>query len=64
MTILEVAHDCFTDIDGDRKKLVAVSFPPDRDFTMPLVDVIDPQPGHLTVAQSQPPQKSQDRAVA
>lgn len=64
MAILEVAHDCLTDVFGDREKLLMVAFSPDRDFTVPPVDVIDPQPGHLTAAQSQPPQNRQDRAVA
>jgi len=64
MTIMQVARDCFTDVDGDREKLIAVALPPDRDFTTPPVDVIDPQPGHLTAAQSQSPQNRQDRTVA
>ena len=33
MTIMQVTHDSFTDIDGEREKLVAVAFASDRDFT-------------------------------
>ncbi|ANS32307.1 hypothetical protein R1CP_39060 (plasmid) [Rhodococcus opacus] len=64
MTIVQVPHDCVTDVDGDREKLVAVAFSSDRDFTTPPVDVIDPQPGHFSTAQSQPPENRQDRTVA